>query len=108
MSADQIPHRLPSYLEYQGKYKGLLGWILSTDHKRIGLLYFYSMITFFLAGVVLGLLMKLELIAPGQTIMTAQTYNGLFTICDSGSYRRLRQLHASNYDWGKGRSFPAD
>lgn len=25
----------PSYLDYQGKHKGILGWLLSTDHKRI-------------------------------------------------------------------------
>ena len=80
MSADHKSPRLPGYLEYQGKHKGLLAWILSTDHKRIGLLYFYCMSTLALAGVVLGLLMKLELIAPGQTIMTAQSYNGLFTL----------------------------
>ena len=30
----------PNYLEYQGKHKGLLGWLTTTDHKRIGLLYF--------------------------------------------------------------------
>jgi len=69
-----------SYLQYQGKYKGLLGWILSTDHKRIGLLYLYSIATFFVAGATLGLLMKLELIAPGRTIMGPQTYNALFTL----------------------------
>jgi cytochrome c oxidase subunit 1 len=72
--------RLPNYLEYQGKHKGLLGWLTTTDHKRIGLLYFYSMMTFFLAGVVMGLLMKFELISPGEQIMGAQTYNGLFTL----------------------------
>jgi cytochrome c oxidase subunit 1 len=70
----------PNYLEYQGKHKGLLGWLTTTDHKRIGLLYFYSMMTFFLAGVVMGLLMKYELISPGEQIMGAQTYNGLFTL----------------------------
>ncbi|MBN2349564.1 MAG: cbb3-type cytochrome c oxidase subunit I [Bacteroidales bacterium] len=70
----------PSYLEYQGKYKGLFGWIFSVDHKRIGLLYMYSIMTFFIVGATLGLLMKLELIAPGKTIMDAQTYNGLFTL----------------------------
>jgi len=69
-----------SYLEYQGKYKGILGWILSTDHKRIGLLYLYSIMSFFIVGAVLGLLMKLELIAPGRTIMDAQTYNAFFTL----------------------------
>jgi cytochrome c oxidase subunit I len=69
-----------SYLEHQGKYKGILGWILSTDHKRIGLLYLYSIMSFFIVGAVLGLLMKLELIAPGKTIMDAQTYNAFFTL----------------------------
>ena len=69
-----------SYLDYQGKYKGILGWILSTDHKRIGLLYLYTIVSFFLVGAILGLLMKLELIAPGKTIMDAQTYNTFFTL----------------------------
>lgn len=70
----------PSYLDYQGKYKGILGWILSTDHKRIGLLYLISLSIFFIAGVVFGVLMRLELIAPGTTIMDAQTYNSIFTL----------------------------
>jgi len=69
-----------SYLEYQGKYKGFLGWIFSTDHKRIGLLYLYTIVSFFIVGAILGLLMKLELIAPGKTIMDAQTYNAFFTL----------------------------
>ncbi len=69
-----------SYLEYQGKYKGFLGWIFSTDHKRIGLLYMYTIVSFFCVGAILGLLMKIELIAPGRTIMDAQTYNAFFTL----------------------------
>jgi len=70
----------PSYLEYKGKYKGFFAWIFSTDHKRIALLYLYSIMTFFILGAILGLLMKIELIAPGKTIMGAQTYNGFFTL----------------------------
>ncbi len=69
-----------SYLEYKGKYTGFLGWIFSTDHKRIGLLYLYSIATMFVVGVLLGLSMKLELLAPGKTIMDAQTYNSVFTV----------------------------
>jgi len=69
-----------NYLTYQGKYKGLFGWIFSTDHKRIGLLYLYSICAMFTTGVLLGLLMKLELIAPGRTIMDAQHYNASFTV----------------------------
>ena len=72
--------KLPNYLEYQGKYKGLFAWIFSTDHKRIGLLYLYSIMIFFIAGAILGLLMKFELIAPGKTIMEAKSYNAVFTM----------------------------
>ncbi len=70
----------PSFLEHKGKYKGIFAWIFTTDHKRIGLLYLYSLMTFFIVGATLGLLMKLELIAPGKTIMGAKTYNGIFTL----------------------------
>lgn len=70
----------PSYLDYQGKHKGLLGWVLSTDHKRIGILYLTTIISFFLVGVTFGFLMRLELIAPGKTIIDPQTYNSFFTL----------------------------
>lgn len=69
-----------SYLEYQGKYKGIFAWIFSTDHKRIGLLYLYTIMAFFVVGAIIGLLMKLELIAPGKTIMGPQAYNSFFTL----------------------------
>jgi len=69
-----------SYLEHQGKYKGLLGWLTSTDHKRIALLYMYAMIVFFFVAAILGLLMTIEKMNPGQDLMTAQQYNGFFTI----------------------------
>jgi len=60
--------------------KGLLSWILTTDHKRIALLYLYSIFSFFLAGVFLGFLMRLELISPGKDIMEPHTYNQIFTL----------------------------
>ena len=69
-----------SYLKHKSSYKGIFAWIFSTDHKRIGLLYLYSILAFFIIGATLGLLMKLELIAPGKTVMDAQTYNGIFTL----------------------------
>lgn len=60
--------------------KGILAWLLSTDHKRIGLMYMYTIIGFFFVGVIFGLLMRLELIAPGPTIMGAELYNSIFTL----------------------------
>jgi cytochrome c oxidase subunit 1 len=64
----------------EAKYSGIFGWIFSTDHKRIGLLYFWCIVTFFCVGVLLGLLIRLELFAPGQTIMGPQAYNATFTL----------------------------
>jgi cytochrome c oxidase subunit 1 len=68
------------FLAPTGKYPGIFDWIFSTDHKRIGLLYMYAVLAFFLVGVGLGLTIRLELIAPGETIVSAQTYNELFTV----------------------------
>jgi cytochrome c oxidase subunit 1 len=66
---------------YQAKrYPGIFAWIFSTDHKRIGILYLVSTLTFFLVGMTLGFLMRLELIAPGKQFFEAQTYNALFTL----------------------------
>ena len=59
---------------------GVRSWIFSTDHKRIGLLYLFSLFSFFSIGVAFGLLMRLELIAPGKTIVQASTYNAFFTL----------------------------
>ncbi len=60
--------------------KGIASWLFTLDHKRIGLMYFYAIISFFLVGVILGLLMRLELIAPGETIVKPTTYNQIFTL----------------------------
>ncbi len=62
------------------RFSGILSWALTTDHKRIGLMYLVTILFFFLVGVVLGILMRLELMTPGKTIMSAQEYNSLFTL----------------------------
>ncbi len=59
---------------------GILGWLLTTDHKRIGIMYLCCIIATFIVGACLGLAIRLELIAPGRTIMDAQTYNATFTL----------------------------
>lgn len=64
---------------YPGR-SGILSWIFSTDHKRIGMLYLWCILAMFAAGVAIGVLMRLELIAPGRTIMGAQAYNAMFTL----------------------------
>jgi cytochrome c oxidase subunit I len=68
-----------SFYQEKGKYSGILAWLMSTDHKRIGLQYLFALITFFSIGVALGVLIRLSLIAPG-TILNAQQYNEVFTV----------------------------
>jgi cytochrome c oxidase subunit 1 len=69
-----------NFYQFKGRWSGLASWIFSTDHKRIGLMYLTLMIVFFTVGMLLGFLMRLELIAPGKTIVEAQTYNSIFTL----------------------------
>ncbi|MEW6506228.1 MAG: cbb3-type cytochrome c oxidase subunit I [Bacteroidota bacterium] len=68
------------YKQSTNKHSGILSWLLTTDHKRIGIMYGVTILFFFLVGVIIGFLMRLELIAPGKTIVDAQTYNSLFTL----------------------------
>ncbi|MCF8229904.1 MAG: cytochrome c oxidase subunit I [Bacteroidales bacterium] len=69
-----------NYVNFFQAKKGIKSWIFTLDHKRIALLYLYAVMSFFLVGVLLGLLMRLELIAPGETIMKATMYNQTFTL----------------------------
>ncbi len=55
-------------------------WLVTTDHKRIGVLYLFSVLFFLFLGGVFALLLRLEHLTPGPTIMTAMTYNRLFTL----------------------------
>ena len=60
--------------------QGVLSWLLTTDHKRIALLYLGAMLTFFLVGMTIGVFMRLEHLTMGPTIMKPTTYNALFTL----------------------------
>src|SRR5512144_725341 len=69
-----------SFYHAERTYPGIFGWLFTTDHKRIGLLYLISTLSFFFVGVCLGLAMRLELIHSGTHFFGAQTYNALFTL----------------------------
>ena len=59
---------------------GLLGAVISTDHKSIARRMLFASLAFFLAGGVMALLMRAELAQPGLQVMSTQTYNALFTM----------------------------
>jgi len=59
---------------------GLKSWLTTVDHKKIGLMYAAAMFTFFLVGMSLGFLIRLELLEPGTQFISARTYNSVFTL----------------------------
>lgn len=65
---------------YLNARRGILSWLFTLDHKRIGVMYLVSVLTAFAIGGVMALLVRLELLTPGRTIMSAQTYNQIFTL----------------------------
>src|SRR4051794_375962 len=60
--------------------EGVLGWLSTTNHKRIGILYFFTTIAFFIAGGVEALLMRTQLIGPDNTLLSPLAYNQLMTM----------------------------
>ncbi len=60
--------------------RGLLDFATTTDHKKIGILYIYTSMFFFLLAGVLALFMRAELAEPGLQILDTQTYNEFFTM----------------------------
>jgi cytochrome c oxidase subunit 1 len=58
----------------------LRSWLLTTDHKRIGLLYLFTIIFFFAIAAVAAALMRIELLTPAGDLVTSETYNRLFTL----------------------------
>jgi cytochrome c oxidase subunit I+III len=60
--------------------EGLVGWLTTTNHKRIGILYFFTTIAFFLAGGIEALVMRTQLIGPNNTLVGPAAYNQLMTM----------------------------
>jgi cytochrome c oxidase subunit I len=60
--------------------EGFWGWITTIDHKRIGILYGISAFVFFLIGGGEALLIRAQLAQPDGTVMSAGTYNQVFTM----------------------------
>lgn len=74
------PAKTESYLTYP---KGIWSWITTTDHKRIGVLYLFTVTFFFILGGIAALIMRTELMHIGGkagAILTPDQYNQLFTL----------------------------
>jgi cytochrome c oxidase subunit I len=59
---------------------GWTSWFTTTDHKRIGIMYMVLTFVFFLLGGTEALMIRLQLGAPENTLVSPQVYNQLFTM----------------------------
>ncbi|NDH06393.1 cytochrome c oxidase subunit I [bacterium] len=69
-------HESVNYLNHD---HSILSWLLTLDHKRIGLLYLVTITLMFLLGGALAGAVRLELLTPKGDLLAADTYNKAFT-----------------------------
>src|SRR5436305_1361491 len=67
-------------INYLNNGYGIKSWLLTTDHKRIALLYLIAVTLFFFIGGVFAVLIRLELLTPQGDLVQSETYNKLFTL----------------------------
>jgi cytochrome c oxidase subunit 1 len=77
MSAEGVEPQATNYLT--ASY-GVKSWLLTTDHKRIGILYMISITLFFFVGGAAATVVRLELMTPAGDVVGPETYNKLFTL----------------------------
>jgi cytochrome c oxidase subunit I len=67
----------PNYLN--ASY-GIKSWLLTTDHKRIALLYLVSITFMFVVGGLAAVMMRIQLVEPQGALLEPETYNKMFSI----------------------------
>src|SRR6478609_9566591 len=55
-------------------------WLTTTDHKKIGILYLWTVLVFFILGGVEALLIRTQLAVPDNTFLTPEKYNQILTM----------------------------
>ena len=62
------------------RYTGILEWVATVDHKKIGIMYLWTTFFFFITGGLLALAVRAQLATPDGKILSAEAYNGAFTM----------------------------
>jgi cytochrome c oxidase subunit 1 len=80
MATTVIQEREHHHDAYAGEQSGLWSWLTTVDHKRIGTLYLYTALSFFIIGGIEAVLIRMQLQRPNGTLLSAHMYNQLFTM----------------------------
>src|SRR4030095_6106425 len=70
----------PTYTAARAPRYGIMDWLTTVDHKKIGTLYLHTALFFFVVGGVEAILMRYQLMKPNMGAISAETYNQLFTM----------------------------
>ena len=65
---------------HHGPAKGLMRWLLTTNHKDIGTLYLWFSFAMFLIGGAMAMVIRAELFQPGMQIVQPEFYNQMLTL----------------------------
>ena len=74
-----VPEAPPREASYLTARTGLASWLLTTDHKRIALLYMAAITVFFFVGGAGAVAIRIELFTPQADLLSADAYNRAFT-----------------------------
>ncbi len=80
LGQSQPPPSAPPQENYLTAGYGWRSWLLTTDHKRIALLYLISITAMFALGGIAATIVRLELVTPPSDLVQPATYNKLFTM----------------------------
>src|SRR5579871_2165567 len=75
-----VPQILVHEVKKPRKTRLWLDWVLTTDHKKIGIMYLVLTFVFFILGGVEALLMRTQLSVPNNTLISGEHYNELLTL----------------------------
>ena len=79
-TAEEVSGSTTADENYITHEKGILSWLCTLDHKRIGLMYLWCVLGSFLLGGLFALLVRAELWTPGPTLIDHNSYNQAFTM----------------------------
>jgi cytochrome c oxidase subunit I len=84
ITTDPVVRPVPQILAHEviapRKTKKWIDWVLTTDHKKIGIMYLVLTGVFFCMGGVEALMMRTQLSVPNNTLLTSEHYNQLLTL----------------------------
>ena len=75
-------------VDYLRAKRGIMSWLVTVDHKRLGIMYLASVLFFFLIAGVLALTIRAELLTPEQDYLSALQYNQVMAL-HGATYERI-------------------